>query len=177
MVPLSVTYSVTHRRLLTYALLSNAARAMKGSELERVRYTPVMGSIPQIYLPGETVAANATYTQPSNDVDIRWYPPKGTSVNNITEVNLNDGVWGFIYDRSTVPDDQYGTYNWCNMPHVRATEYQKPADEYKLKYVEVVRGPLSHHCSELMTCTDPSSPQAYSLRSKRLPHRILPMGL
>lgn len=71
-------------------------------------------------------------------VDLSWYAPAHTEVNNLTAVINGKGVWGFIYDTSETPDDRYGQYNWCNMPHVRKTEYVKPSDEYELKYVELV---------------------------------------
>lgn len=74
-------------------------------------------------------------------VDLGWYPPAQTVINNLTSVvsNSTTGVYGFIYDSSHTPDEDYGTYNWCNMPHVRASEYIVPPDEYKLVYVELVR--------------------------------------
>ncbi|KAF3070584.1 hypothetical protein GL218_00896 [Daldinia childiae] len=75
-------------------------------------------------------------------VDLGWYPPSNTSINNLTTALRGEGVYGFIFDTSETPDAQYGTYNWCNMPHVRKTEYVKPASEYKLKYVEIIQ---RHH--------------------------------
>ncbi|OHF02449.1 hypothetical protein CORC01_02144 [Colletotrichum orchidophilum] len=75
-------------------------------------------------------------------VDLSWHAPSQTEVNNLTAVINGKGVWGFIYDTSETPDDRYGQYNWCNMPHVRKTEYVKPSEEYELKYVELVH---RHH--------------------------------
>lgn len=74
-------------------------------------------------------------------VDLGWYPPSQTVVNNLTKIvsDSTSGVYGFIYDSSHTPDEDYGTYNWCNMPHVRASEYKVPSDEYELVYVELVR--------------------------------------
>lgn len=73
-------------------------------------------------------------------VDLSWHPPAQTLVNNLTNIvsDSTTGVYGFIYDSSHTPDEAYGTYNWCNMPHVRATEYKVPPDEYELVYVELV---------------------------------------
>lgn len=71
-------------------------------------------------------------------VDLSWHAPSSTALNDLSQVLSGTGVYGFIYNSSTTPDKQYGTYNWCNMPHVRATEYKKPSPEYKLQYVEVV---------------------------------------
>lgn len=68
----------------------------------------------------------------------RWYPPRETRLNNLTNVVGDSGVYGFIFDSSATPDDQYGRYNWCNMPHVRRREYVMPGEEYELRYVELV---------------------------------------
>lgn len=80
--------------------------------------------------PGE--AAGATTGSPT------WHKPAHTDINNLDKAVNGEGVYGFIYDSSHTPDDKYGIYNWCNMPHVRKQEYVKPSDEYKLAYVEVV---------------------------------------
>ncbi|ROV93039.1 hypothetical protein VPNG_09447 [Cytospora leucostoma] len=80
----------------------------------------------------------------STTVDLGWYPPSQTLINNLTNVvsNGTTGVYGFIYNSSYTPDDEYGTYNWCNMPHVRAKEYVRPSEEYELVYVELIH---RHH--------------------------------
>ncbi|KAI1134274.1 phosphoglycerate mutase-like protein [Hypoxylon sp. FL0543] len=75
-------------------------------------------------------------------IDLGWHPPSNTSINNLTAALKDTGVYGFIFNTSETPDAQYGTYNWCNMPHVRQSEYIKPAIGYELKYVEVVQ---RHH--------------------------------
>lgn len=76
----------------------------------------------------------------NNTVDLGWFAPAQTLINNLTNVasNSTTGVYGFIYNSSYTPDAQYGTYNWCNMPHVRAAEYVVPSDDYELVYVELV---------------------------------------
>ena len=71
-------------------------------------------------------------------VDLGWYKPNATVVNNLDGVIKGDGVWGYIYNSSVMPDEKYGVYNWCNMPHVREKEYTKAKAGYKLQYVEVV---------------------------------------
>ncbi|KAK3314891.1 histidine acid phosphatase [Apodospora peruviana] len=74
-------------------------------------------------------------------VDIGWYAPASTKLNNITAVvDGTGGVYDFIYNSSDTT--RYGTYNWCNMPHVRKTEYVKAAKEYELVYVELIH---RHH--------------------------------
>lgn len=82
----------------------------------------------------DNMAANTTA------VDLGWYAPAQTLVNNLTNVvsSSTTGVYGFIYNSSYTSNEEYGTYNWCNMPHVRATEYVVPDDDYELVYVELV---------------------------------------
>lgn len=46
------------------------------------------------------------------------YPPQSSKYSSIADVLNATGSPG-IYDSSVTPDSQYGTYNWCNMPHVR----------------------------------------------------------
>ena len=76
----------------------------------------------------------------TSNIDLGWYPPKKSQLNNLSAVVDGSGVYGFIYNSSTNPIGvPYGRYNWCNMPHVRASEYKRPPKEYVLKYVEVVR--------------------------------------
>ncbi|KAI0867872.1 histidine acid phosphatase [Hypoxylon argillaceum] len=75
-------------------------------------------------------------------VDLGWYPPRHTSVNDLATALRGTGVYGFIFNSSHTPDAEYGTYNWCNMPHVRRTEYVRPAGGYELRYVEVIQ---RHH--------------------------------
>ncbi|KAI8625106.1 histidine acid phosphatase [Xylariaceae sp. FL1651] len=80
--------------------------------------------------------------QAQGSLELSWYPPSNTSVNNLTTALSANGVYGFIFNSSYTPDARYGTYNWCNMPHVRKTEYVRPSSDYKLKYVEIIQ---RHH--------------------------------
>jgi hypothetical protein len=49
------------------------------------------------------------------------------------------GTNSFVFNSSQLPvGTPYGTYNWCNMPHVRAQEYPRASEEYELVYVEVL---------------------------------------
>src|SRR6187402_3028862 len=84
-------------------------------------------------------ASLARHGRAASTVDLGWYAPNATAINNLEQVIGGSGVYGFIYNSSTTPADEYGVYNGCNMPHVRATEYKKPSSDYKLQYVEVVR--------------------------------------
>ncbi|TVY42255.1 Counting factor 60 [Lachnellula subtilissima] len=89
------------------------------------------------------VAASLTrHGEAASTVDLSWHAPNATGINNLTGVIGGEGIYGFIYNSSHTPASQYGAYNWCNMPHVRATEYPKPESEYKLQYVEVIH---RHH--------------------------------
>ncbi|KAM3437354.1 hypothetical protein NHJ13734_004676 [Beauveria thailandica] len=76
------------------------------------------------------------------EVDTKWYAPTKNQVNDLETVPTATGVYGFIFNSSQTPDNDYGVYNWCNMPHVRRTEYVRPSAEYELKYVELIH---RHH--------------------------------
>lgn len=72
-------------------------------------------------------------------VDLGWYAPKKTWINDVTGIIEGKGTHGFYFGGSTLPPGtEYGTYNWCNMPHARREEYPLPKDGYSLEYVEVV---------------------------------------
>jgi hypothetical protein len=74
-----------------------------------------------------------------NNVDHGWYPPNSTWITNLSAVVNGSGLYGFIFNDSRVPNGvEYGTYNWCNMPHVRKSEYKKAGAEFELIYVEIV---------------------------------------
>ncbi|KAH7078813.1 cytochrome P450 [Paraphoma chrysanthemicola] len=71
-------------------------------------------------------------------IDLGWYPPKKSWINDLGQVLNGTGTNGFLFNGSQTPDGvAYGTYNWCNMPHVRAQEYPRVSGEYELRYVEV----------------------------------------
>jgi hypothetical protein len=72
-------------------------------------------------------------------VDLSWHAPKKTWINDLSGVLKGNGTHDFYFNGSKLPAGaKYGTYNWCNMPHVRRDEYPVPSREYKLEYVEVV---------------------------------------
>ncbi|KAF2460446.1 acid phosphatase [Lineolata rhizophorae] len=83
---------------------------------------------------------------------VSWYGPNATWINNLTEVVGGHGLHGFVFNDSETPAGaQYGTYNYCNMPHVRRQEYPVAGDEYELVYVEVIhrhhkRTPYASNC-------------------------------
>lgn len=77
-------------------------------------------------------------------VDLQWHAPKDTWVNDLSQALNGTGTNGFVFNSSQLPvGTSYGTYNWCNMPHVRAQEYPKASDEFELIYVEVHVSPSS----------------------------------
>ncbi|KPI37932.1 uncharacterized protein AB675_3082 [Cyphellophora attinorum] len=78
----------------------------------------------------------------SAQIDLSWHPPNATSVNNLTAVLNDSGVYGLLINPVTPSEVPYSTYNYCNMPHVRRQEYQPAPPEYKLEYVEVIQ---RHH--------------------------------
>ena len=84
------------------------------------------------------VAGLLGHATAATTVDLSWHAPNATEINDLSKVITGSGAYGFIYNSSKVPVEAYGTYNWCNMPHVRSTEYKKASSEYKLQYVEVV---------------------------------------
>jgi acid phosphatase len=92
---------------------------------------PSIRSIVPFALSSVIVAQNVT-------VDLGWYPPKKSWINNLGQVLNATGTNGFIFNNSQLPDGvSYGAYDWCNMPHVRAQEYPRVSEEYELRYVEV----------------------------------------
>ncbi|KAK7979655.1 60S ribosomal subunit assembly/export protein [Apiospora arundinis] len=91
-----------------------------------------------------STTAAATAAAADMGVDLNWHAPAASALNNLTSALQASGTYGFIFNTSRTPDDRYGSYNWCNMPHVRRTEYVVPPQEegYELKYVEVIQ---RHH--------------------------------
>jgi hypothetical protein len=71
-------------------------------------------------------------------VDLGWHAPQQSWINDLGQVLNSTGTHGFLFNSSQLLDGvRYGTYNWCNMPHVRKEEYVRVSDDYELVYVEV----------------------------------------
>ncbi|KAI9728524.1 MAG: hypothetical protein M1834_007662 [Cirrosporium novae-zelandiae] len=103
-------------------------------------FTSILPAAALFVLPS-IAAQNKTST--SGKVDINWHAPNATDVNNLETVINGTGVYGFIFNSSQLPNGtKYGTYNWCNMPHIRTQEYPRANEEYQLEYVEVIH---RHH--------------------------------
>jgi hypothetical protein len=74
----------------------------------------------------------------NDTVDLNWHAPKKSWINDLGQVLNGTGTNGFVFNSSQLPaGTPYGTYNWCNMPHVRAQEYPKASEDFDLVYVEV----------------------------------------
>lgn len=83
-------------------------------------------------------AAQSNCTTSSGSVDLTWHAPNATNINNLAFVVNGSGINGIFNSSITPASVGYSTYNWCNMPHVRSTEYPKAAEDYTLEYVEIV---------------------------------------
>ncbi|KAF2025641.1 histidine acid phosphatase-like protein [Setomelanomma holmii] len=85
----------------------------------------------------------STVTAQNFTVDLGWYPPKKSWINDLRQVLKGNETNGFVFNSSQLPNGvPYGTYNWCNMPHVRRPEYPRVDHDYELRYVEVIH---RHH--------------------------------
>ncbi|KAK6498576.1 hypothetical protein TWF481_011161 [Arthrobotrys musiformis] len=103
-------------------------------------YFFTMGRLSELLLP-VTFAFMATKGVEASWVE--WHPPAATWINNLTRILHDDGVHGFIFNGSTLPDGaDPGRYNWCNMPHVHPETYVVPPTMFELVYVEVIQ---RHH--------------------------------
>lgn len=68
------------------------------------------------------VAPTTTFREKLVDMSVfsPRYPPKSHASSSIEDVLRGSGAPG-IFNSSEVLDEDYGIYNWCNMPHVRGT--------------------------------------------------------
>lgn len=84
------------------------------------------------------IAFSSVVVAQNSTVDLKWHAPKKSWINDLGLVVNGPGTNGFVFNSSQLPaGTPYGTYNWCNMPHVRSSEYLKADGEFKLAYVEV----------------------------------------
>jgi hypothetical protein len=104
-----------------------------------VQEIAIMRADPGLGFMAAVVASLARHGLATSTVDLSWHAPRSTEINNLTQVVGGSGIYGFIFNSSDTPAHEYGTYNWCNMPHVRSAEYKKAPSQYQLQYVEVVR--------------------------------------
>ncbi|KAH9868652.1 hypothetical protein J1614_007724 [Plenodomus biglobosus] len=81
--------------------------------------------------------SSMSLAQNSTAIDLNWHAPTKSWINDLEQVLNGTGTNGFVFSGSQLPSGvQYGTYNWCNMPHVRKEEYKKVSDDFELLYVE-----------------------------------------
>ncbi|RWA03753.1 hypothetical protein EKO27_g11352, partial [Xylaria grammica] len=121
----------THRILLLLLLVASPPALLFVAYLVAQRFT--MGpSFPSVFRSALALGMG-TGGSAAVDVDLAWYPPRNTSVNDLAAALRGPGVYGFIFNSSRTPDDEYGVYNWCNMPHVRGREYVRAAEEFELR--------------------------------------------
>lgn len=74
----------------------------------------------------------------NTSIDLGWHAPRKSWINDLGQVLNGTGTNDFVFDGSQLPaGTPYGTYNWCNMPHVRSSEYSRVGEDYELQYVEV----------------------------------------
>ncbi|KAI0966112.1 histidine phosphatase superfamily [Xylaria arbuscula] len=136
--------------LVFVAYLVVTTKSNMGQQLRNIW----LASLPAMTATTQTTVKTGTIATPTGlgvdkgdvnvgvNVDVRWYPPKNTSINDLDSALHGSGVYGFIFNSSDTPDSEYGTYNWCNMPHVRKEEYIRAATGFELRYVEVIQ---RHH--------------------------------
>ena len=103
----------------------------------------VSASISSLVLASSVQHVSAQKNCPApGEVDLVWHAPNATEINNLSSVVNGTDIYGFVFNATTPEDVPYSTYNWCNMPRIRATEYPAAPAEYKLEYVEVIH---RHH--------------------------------
>jgi hypothetical protein len=123
-----------------------SGRVLRGASSRGAVRSAILLSLVSIFLmaywllpiSNTTIVQSGKSGAASSTASDMWYPPGNTKINNLTEALTGTGTKGFIYDSSHTPDELYGTYNWCNMPHVRAKEYPRASSDFELQYVEVV---------------------------------------
>ena len=90
-----------------------------------------------------TLGTTATAKNLTDEIDAQWRKPANFWDTDLRATIDVTGTFGFIFNSSSLPKGvRYGSYNYCNMPHVRKPEYKRPSGEFTLEYVEVVH---RHH--------------------------------
>ncbi|KAJ9619521.1 hypothetical protein H2203_008299 [Taxawa tesnikishii (nom. ined.)] len=96
-----------------------------------------------LLLPLSSIPSLVSSQSTNGSVDLSWHAPLSSNINSLSSAVNGTGTYGFIFNSSTLPSGvPYGTYDWCNMPHVRASEYPQANSSYTLEYVEVIH---RHH--------------------------------
>ncbi|THV71438.1 hypothetical protein D6C98_04166 [Aureobasidium pullulans] len=118
--------------------------------------------------------ASSVVSHPSNTpLDLSWHAPPSTKVSDLNSVINGTDVWGFVFNSSMTPAGlPYSTYNWCNMPHVRASEYPKVNSSYKLEYVHIIH--RHHKRTPYAANTFPREPYAWECSDEGLYYHAAP---
>jgi acid phosphatase len=123
-----------HVRLLSGALILLLLTSLFLTAMPRFSSTYIL---PLLWTP------TATTKGQSPNEGLKWYAPKQSWINDLSAMINGSGTHGFNFAGSRLPEGtRYGTYNYCNMPHVRREEYDIVGEEYELRYVEVIH---RHH--------------------------------
>ena len=134
---LSQTAKQVPYSLITYVVLISITFAMFSKILQFTM--PMLPLAASKLAPSQAVLA-------AQDGGSGWDAPANTDIND--HARAMDGTGPMA--RKVVPWTgagaseqpqgwEYGDYNYCNMPHVRAEEYVKNGDEFELLFVEVIQ--------------------------------------
>lgn len=160
----------THELLAYLTAPCRRHRAARGPATRR-RDGTAMGHGSATATAAAALCGAALLARGGGDVGALWHPPAQGDVNNLTLALGGRGVYGFIFNSSTTPDARYGTYNWCNMPHVRRAEYERAPAGFELKYVELVSLPPPPPAAAAHAVSSPPLPRVQMHRHhKRTPY-------
>jgi len=123
--------------LITYVVLISISFAMLSKILQ---FT--MPMLP-LATPKNFNAQAVLASQASNSA---WRSPLDTDINDHARAMDGTGPkakrvvpWTDAGASKLPPGWEYGDYNYCNMPHVRANEYVKKGDDFELVFVEAIQ--------------------------------------
>ncbi|KAF2104255.1 histidine acid phosphatase-like protein [Rhizodiscina lignyota] len=89
------------------------------------------------------LSVSVTAKNLTDEINAQWRKPAKFWDTDLDATINAKGTYNFIFNSSTLPKGiKYGSYDYCNMPHVRKPEYRIPSKEYKLEYVEIIH---RHH--------------------------------
>lgn len=124
--------------LFAHSIVNSVMRFSRGASplFAGLSFVPFTGALRDY----ETCGANL-------NVSLDWYPPPKTDHNDLAKVINGEGIYGYIFDSSDGPRNQY---NYCNMPRVNEETYPRADPEYLLEYVEIIqrhhkRTPYAHN--------------------------------
>ncbi|KAF2787030.1 histidine acid phosphatase-like protein [Melanomma pulvis-pyrius CBS 109.77] len=111
----------------------------------------------------------------NSTVDLSWHAPKKSWINDLSKVWNGTGTHGFVFNSSVLPPGvPYGSYNWCNMPHVRPEEYPLADEKFQLEYVEVIH--RHHKRTPYASNTFPKESYSWSCADEGLFYYGQPLG-